>query len=261
MARRVPRHHFCLEKNIMNYTWHWGILLQPVATGEPTTYLGWLASGFLNTLLLTVLAWVLALVVGTLFGIMRTLPNRFCRALGVAYVSIFRNVPLIAQFFIWYFAVPELLPTALGDWIKDLPPYTQVFVASVTCLGIYTGSRICEQLRAGISALPKGQRHAGLALGLTLAQTYRYILLPVAFRRIIPPLTSEFLIISKNSAVASTIGLLELSGQARQLVDYTAQPYESFICVTLGYVVLNFLIIRVMGWVRNSTKLPGLMGN
>lgn len=244
----------------MDYKWNWGILLQPVATGEPTTYLGWLAQGFLNTAILTLLAWILALAVGSIFGIMRTLPNRFCAALGAVYVSIFRNIPLIVQFFIWYFVVPELLPTALGDWIKNLPPYTQFFVVSVFSLGIYTGSRICEQVRAGINSLPKGQRNAGLALGFTLGQTYRYILLPVTFRTIIPPLTSEFLIISKNSAVASTIGLLELSGQARQLVDYTAQPYESFIFVTLAYVVLNFMIIRLMSWIRHRTSLPGLLG-
>jgi glutamate/aspartate transport system permease protein len=245
----------------MDYKWNWGVLLQPVATGEPSTYLGWLATGFLNTLVLTLLAWILAMIVGSLFGIMRTLPNRFAAALGTAYVSVFRNVPLIVQFFIWYFVVPELLPTSVGDWIKGLAPYTQFFVVSIFSLGIYTGSRVCEQVRAGINALPKGQKNAGLALGFTLAQTYRHILLPVTYRTIIPPLTSEFLIVSKNSAVASTIGLLELSGQARQLVDYTAQPYESFICVTLAYVALNFIIIRLMGWIRNRTSLPGLMGN
>lgn len=245
----------------MDYKWNWGILLQPVATGEPTTYLGWLGYGFLNTAMLTFVAWALAMVVGSLFGILRTVPNKWCRALGTGYVSIFRNIPLIVQFFIWYFVVPELLPTALGDWIKALEPYTQFFVVSVFSLGIYTGSRICEQVRAGIEALPRGQHNAGLALGFTLAQTYRYILLPVTYRTIMGPLTSEFLIISKNSAVASTIGLLELSGQARQLVDYTSQPYESFICVTLAYVALNFLIIRLMGWIRNRTSLPGLMGS
>jgi glutamate/aspartate transport system permease protein len=244
----------------MDYHWNWGVLLQPVATGEPHTYLGWLATGFMNTVALTLCAWLLALVVGSLAGVARTLPNRFARAAGTAYVSLFRNVPLIVQFFVWYFVVPELLPATAGDWIKGLPPYTQFFVVSVLALGVYTGSRVCEQLRAGIEALPKGQRNAGLALGLTLGQTYRHVLLPVAYRTIIPPLTSEFLIISKNSAVASTIGLLELSGQARQLVDYTAQPYESFICVTLGYVVLNFLIIRLMGFVRNRTHVPGLLG-
>jgi glutamate/aspartate transport system permease protein len=245
----------------MDYHWNWGMLLQPVATGEPHTYLDWLATGFLNTLALTLLAWVVALVVGSFFGIARTLPNKLLASAGAIYVSIFRNVPLIVQFFIWYFVVPELLPGAIGNWIKALPPYTQFFVVSVAALGIYTGSRICEQLRAGITSLPAGQRNAGLAMGFTLAQTYRYILLPVTYRTIIPPLTSEFLIISKNSAVASTIGLLELSGQARQLVDYTAQPYESFICVTLGYLLLNFLIIRLMGWIRQRTQVPGLAGN
>lgn len=245
----------------MDYNWDWGVLLQPVATGEPTTYLGWLASGFLNTAALTILAWVLALVVGSAFGIMRTLPNKFAANLGMLYVSIFRNVPLIVQFFIWYFVVPEVLPTAMGDWIKSMPPYAQFFVVSVLALGVYTGSRLCEQVRAGIESLPDGQRAAGLATGLTLPQTYRYILLPVTYRTIIGPLTSEFLIISKNSAIASTIGLLELAGQSRQLVDYTAQPYESFICVTLGYMVLNFFIIALMRWVRNRTIVPGFLGS
>ncbi len=244
----------------MDYHWNWGVLLQPVATGEPTTYLGWLASGFVNTMALTALAWLLAVGIGSLLGIMRTLPGKVPRAIGTAYVSIFRNTPLIVQFFIWYFVVPELLPTALGDRIKALPPFTQFFGVSVICLGVYTGSRICEQVRAGIGSLPAGQRNAGLAMGLTLAQTYRHVLMPVAYRVILPPLTSEFLILSKNSAVASTIGLLELAGQARQLVDYTAQPYESFICVTLGYVVLNFMILRLMRWVRRATHVPGLLG-
>lgn len=245
----------------MDYKWNWAVLLQPVATGEPSTYLGWLLSGFLNTVLLTALAWILALVVGSIFGIMRTLPIKPLAALGTAYVSVFRNVPLIVQFFTWYFVVPELLPESIGDWIKNLHPFTQFFVVSVFALGIYTGSRVCEQIRAGIESLPKGQTSAGLAMGFTLLQTYRYVLLPVTYRMIIPPLTSEFLIISKNSAVASTIGLLELTGQARQLVDYTAQPYESFIAVTLGYVVLNFMIIGLMRWIRDRTRLPGLMGN
>ncbi|CAH2944147.1 MAG: Glutamate/aspartate ABC transporter, permease protein GltJ (TC 3.A.1.3.4) [uncultured Paraburkholderia sp.] len=235
----------------MDYRWHWGVLLQPVATGEPATYLDWLLSGLVNTVELTLLAFSLALAMGTVFGVLRTLPTRAARA---AYVSIFRGVPLIVQFFIWFFVVPELLPTAAGDWFKSLPSHPQFLLASVVSLGVYTGSRICEQVRAGISARPVGQFHAACALGLTRTQAYRYVLLPVTFRTILGPLTSEFLTISKNSAVASTIGLLELSGQARQLVDYTAQPYESFICVTLAYMGLNFAILRGMGWVRRRPR-------
>jgi len=245
----------------MDYKWNWGFLLEQVATGENTTYLGWLGIGLVNTVLLTAFAWVLALVLGSVFGVMRTLPNRGLAFLGTAYVSVFRNVPLIVQFFIWYFVVPELLPVSIGDWIKNLDPSMQFFVVSVLSLGVYTGSRICEQIRAGIQGLPRGQKSAGLALGFTLFQTYRYVLMPVTYRTIIPPLTSEFLIISKNSAVASTIGLLELSGQARQLVDYTAQPYESFVCVTLAYMLINFVIIRLMGFIKNRSHIPGLLGD
>ena len=244
----------------MNYHWNWSVLLQQVATGENSTYLGWIAHGFVITAMLTLVAWLLALALGTFFGVMRTLPGRWPRFVGMSYVSIFRNVPLIVQFFIWYFVVPELLPKAMGDAIKNLDPTVQFFVTSVFALGVYTGSRICEQLRAGIQALARGQVHAALAVGFTRAQMYRHIILPQVFRRILPPLTSEFLIISKNSAVASTIGLLELSGQARQLVDYTAQPYESFIMVTLAYVALNFLILQLMGGVRRHFARPGLMG-
>ena len=217
--------------------------------------LNWVADA-----MLTLAAWLLALFVGTAFGILRAWPSRLCDAIGAAYVSLFRNVPLIVQFFIWYFVVPELLPKAMGDAIKGADPTLQFFVTSVFALGVYTGSRICEQLRAGIQALAKGQVQAALAVGFTRAQMYRHIILPQVFRRILPPLTSEFLIISKNSAVASTIGLLELSGQARQLVDYTAQPYESFITVTLAYVILNFMIVQVMSWIRRSSARPGLMG-
>lgn len=245
----------------MDYTWHWDVLLQPVATGEPEIYLDWLFSGLLNTVVLTVLAFALALAIGTAFGVLRTLPSRTANAISATYVSIFRGVPLIVQFFIWFFALPEWLPKSLGDWLKGLPPHLQFLSAAVLTLGAYTGSRICEQVRAGLNARPRGQLHAALALGYTRGQAYRYVLLPVTFRMILGPLTSEFLIISKNSAVASTIGLLELSGQARQLVDYTAQPYESFICVTLAYMALNFVILLGMGRIRQYFGMPGKMGS
>ena len=113
----------------------------------------------------------------------------------------------------------------------------QQFLASMVCLALFTSARVAEQVRSGINSLPRGQKNAGLALGFTLPQTYRFVMLPMAFRLVVPPLTSEFLNIFKNSAVCSTIGLMELAAQGRQLVDYTAQPYESFIAVTLSYII------------------------
>lgn len=244
----------------MSYHWNWGILLSPVSTGEPTTYLGWLLSGMRVTVAVGLVAWVIALVVGSLFGVLRTVPNKWLAGIGTVYVAIFRNVPLIVQFFVWYFVIPELVPKALGDWFKQLPPGAQFFSASVICLGLFTAARVCEQVRSGINALPRGQRAAGLAMGFTQWQTYRYVLLPVAYRVIVPPLTSEFLNIFKNSAVASTIGLLDLSAQARQLVDYTAQTYESFIAVTLAYVVINLVVMTLMRFVEQKARLPGYIG-
>ena len=244
----------------MAYHWNWGILLSPVSTGEPTTYLGWLFSGLAVTIEVSLASWIIALIVGAFFGVLRTLPGKLGPTIGTIYVGIFRNIPLIVQFFIWYLVIPELVPPSLGNWFKQLPPNVQFFSSAITCLGLFTAARVCEQVRSGIEALPKGQRGAAQALGLTQAQTYRYVLLPVAFRIIVPPLTSELLNIFKNSAVASTIGLLELSAQARQLVDYTAQTYESFISVTLAYFLLNMILMFIMRWVEKKTRLPGYIG-
>jgi glutamate/aspartate transport system permease protein len=244
----------------MSYHWNWGILVSPVSTGEPTTYLGWLMSGFTVTIKVSLAAWLIALIVGSLFGVLRTVPHKGLTAIGTIYVSVFRNIPLIVQFFVWYLVVPELLPPSIGTWIKQLPPSAQFFTSSIVCLGLFTGARVCEQVRSGINALPKGQRAAGLAMGFTQWQTYRYVLLPVVYRIIVPPITSEFLNVFKNSAVASTIGLLDLSAQARQLVDYTAQTYESFIAVTLAYVVINFVVMAFMRQVEKRSRLPGYLG-
>lgn len=244
----------------MAYHWNWGVFASPVSTGEPTTYFGWMMSGLAVTVELSLAAWVLALIVGAFFGVLRTVNGRCLPAIGTLYVAIFRNIPLIVQFFIWYLVIPELLPKATGDWFKQLDPTVQFFTSSILCLGLFTGARVCEQVRSGVQALPPGQRNAAYALGLTQGQAYRYVLLPVAFRMIVPPLTSELLNIFKNSAVASTIGLLELSAQARQLVDYTAQPYESFIAVTAIYFLLNMILMAIMRWVEKRTRLPGYLG-
>jgi glutamate/aspartate transport system permease protein len=234
------------------------VLLSPVPTGE-STYLGWLLAGLRTTIALSLTAWVVALALGTVLGILRTVPNRGLRALAGAYVEVFRNVPLLAQLFIWYFVVPELVPG--GQRFKQVDPFTQQFLASAACLGLFTAARVCEQVRAGIQSLPPGQRNAGLALGFTLPQTYRYVLVPMAARLIVPPLTSETLNVFKNSAVCSTIGLLELTAQGRQLVDYTAHAYESFLAVTVLYLVVNAVIQLLMRAVEARARVPGYLGS
>lgn len=244
----------------MSYNWNWDIFLSPTPSGE-STYLGWLLDGLQWTLTLSLGAWIMALVLGIGLGVLRTVPNRLLAGSAAAYVEVFRNVPLLVQLFIWYFVLPELLPTNLGDALKQTDPLAQQFFAALLCLGCFTAARVCEQVRAGIASLPRGQRNAGLALGLTLPQTYRYVLLPMALRLILPPLTSEFLNVFKNSAVASTIGLIELSRQSQQLVDYTAQAYEAFIAVTVLYVLINVLVMFGMRLLERRTRVPGYIGS
>lgn len=243
----------------MNYQWNWHVFLQPTAAGDDV-YLGWMLSGLKTTVLLSLSAWLIALLVGALVGVLRTVPNRLLSGLATAWVELFRNVPLLVQLFTWYFVLPELLPESLGDAYKQSNPLFQQFAAAMLCLGLFTSARVAEQVRAGINALPRGQKNAGLALGFTLGQTYRFVLLPMAFRLIVPPLTSEFLNIFKNSAVCSTIGLLELAAQGRQLVDYTAQPYESFIAVTVAYIAINVVVMALMKQLENKVRVPGYLG-
>jgi glutamate/aspartate transport system permease protein len=243
----------------MGYHWSWGVFLEPVPSGGGN-YLGWMILGLEITTALSLSAWLIALVVGSIMGVLRTVPSRILSGISTLYVELFRNVPLLVQLFIWYFIVPELVPARLGNAMKQSNPYLQQFIAAMVCLGLFTGARVCEQVRAGIESLSRGQRSAGLALGLTLPQTYRHVLMPMAFRIIVPPLTSELLNIFKNSAVASTIGLLELTAQGRQLVDYTAQPYESFIAVTLLYAALNLLLMGFMRLVEGRARVPGFIG-
>jgi glutamate/aspartate transport system permease protein len=237
----------------------WSIFFQPAFDGSGT-YLRFLLVGLEWTLLLSVTAWILAFVVGSIVGVLRTLPGKLLPGLGAAYVEIFRNVPLLVQLFIWYFVLPEIVPV-FGTWFKQgLSPIFQQFISGVLCLGFFTAARVAEQVRSGIDALGRGQRAAGLALGLHRMQVYQLILLPVAYRIIIPTLTSEFLNIIKNSAVASTIGLAELSRQSQQLGEFTAHWYESFIAVTLLYGIINVTVMIVARFLERVTRLPGYVG-
>ncbi len=242
------------------YQWHWGVIFEPVPdTGE--FYYQWLLSGLGWTLTTALAAWCIALLVGTLVGVARTVPNRLVSGLATAYVELFRNIPLIVQMFLWFFVLPEFLPTAVGNWVKqDMP--LPAFSTAVMALGIYTAARIAEQVRTGILTLSRGQKNAGLAMGLTLWQTYRYVLLPVAFRVITPPLTSEFMNIFKNSAVALVIGLTELTFQMRQITgEYApANPIEVMTITSVLYLLVAFSANRLMAWLERKTRIPGTIG-
>jgi glutamate/aspartate transport system permease protein len=147
----------------------------------------------------------------------------------------------------------------MGDAIKQMPPPWSAFIPAVLCLGIFTSVRVAEQVRAGINSLPRGQRMAGTAMGLTPTQTYIHVILPQAFRIILPPLTSEFMNVIKNSSVALTIGLLELTGRARAMQEMTFQVFEAFAAATVLYLVTNLLVVLGMRLLERKVRVPGLI--
>lgn len=241
----------------MNYNWNWNIFFETSPDGS-YTYLETLLLGTAWTLATALSAWMIALTIGSLVGIVRTMPHPWLVRLGNAYVELFRNIPLLVQMFLWYFVIPELVPSAVGTWLKQLPNAS--FYTAFVALGFYTSARVAEQIRAGILSLPRGQRNAGLALGFSLPQTYRYVLLPMAYRIVLPPLTSEFLNIIKNSAVALTIGLVELTARARAMQEFSFQVFEAFTAATVIYIFINIIVVVLMRRLEGRLAVPGMIG-
>lgn len=236
---------------MQRYQWDWGVLFR-----DP--YLGWLVSGLGWTLAIGLLAWVIAFVVGSAIGICRTLPNRGLRLIGTIYVELFRNVPLLLQMFLWFFVLPELLPREMGRWMKRDMPYPE-FTSAVLCLGFYTASRVAEQVRSGIQSVAGGLSSAALATGLTLRQTYTKILLPIAYRLIVPTLTSEFIGVIKNSSIALTIGMLELTSQSRQIESFTFHGFEAFTAATVIYMAVSLVALGAARVFERRSAIRGMM--
>jgi glutamate/aspartate transport system permease protein len=242
-------------------SWDWQVFCKETTSGEQIascfgkggdiTYLNWLFSAWGWTLSVAVLALLVALVVGSLMGILRTVPDKRLVFIGNAWTELFRNIPLLVQVFLWYHVLPALF--------KPLQAFPS-FVLVVFALGFFTSARISEQVKAGIQALPRGQRYAGLAMGLTLPQTYRYVLLPMAYRIVIPPLTSESMNIVKNSSVAFAVSIAELTMFAMQAGEETARNVEMYLAVTGLYFISAFTINRLALVIEDRVRVPGMIG-
>ena len=230
--------------------WDWQVFLQDPG-GEYPSYLQWMLSAWGWTVSVALLALIVALVLGSLIGIIRTLPDSpWLVRFGNAWVELFRNIPLLVQIFLWYHVIPALVPV-----MKGVPS----FILVVLALGFFTSARIAEQVRSGTQALPKGQRYAGMAVGFTTAQYYRYVILPMAYRIIIPPLTSETMNIFKNSSVAFAVSVTELTMFAMQAQEETSRGIEVYLAVTACYVVSALAINRLMAYIEKKTRVPGFI--
>ena len=276
-----------------SYNWDWGVLLctvEDVDIGCIAPYFYWIAEGFGWTISVASAAWVIAFSWGSVIGILRTLETPillrvpvvrspvnfntsaietnngvvliniawFLHGFATVYVTIFRNIPLLVQMFLWYFVLPEVVSEEAGMWLKRELPLPEYWTG-VVCLGLYTASRVGEAVRAGINSIGQGQHYAAMAVGLTQVQVYRYVLLPVAYRIIIPPMTSDFLGIFKNSSLALTIGVLELTAMTRQIDEYSYQTFEAFTAATVLYILVTAIVMFAMRIVEGRVAIPGMI--
>lgn len=219
------------------------------------SYLDWLMKAWSWTLAVAGLSLVIAMTLGAVMGTLRTLPpesavNRLLVRLSTAWVELFRNIPILVQVFVWYHVIPAFIPP-----LKVFPSYLLVSIA----LGFFTSARIAEQVRAGIQSLPSGQKAAATALGLTSYQSYRYVLLPMALRIVIPPLTSESMNVIKNSSVAFAVSVPELTLFAMQAQEETSRGIEIYLAVTLLYALSAFAVNRVMAYIEKRSRVPGFI--
>jgi His/Glu/Gln/Arg/opine family amino acid ABC transporter permease subunit len=233
----------------MTYQFDWSVLW----SGQSGR---WLLQGLITTIEISLIAWLLAVILGIVSGALRTVSLAPLRSLAGAYVEFFRNVPLLVWMFFWYFAIPPLLPQPLQDWLFD---HGAEFWAGFVALGVYHGARLSEVIRSGIQSIPKTQFEAAVSTGLTVAQAYRLIIIPIALRLIIPPATNESLNLIKNSSVALTIGVTELTFQTRQIETYTAKAFEALTAGTLIYLLLCLIIATAMSRLEKRFAIPGMI--
>jgi glutamate/aspartate transport system permease protein len=230
-------------------TWDWQVFLRDDGSGR--TYLEWMIDSWGWALAVAGCAWLIAVSTGAIIGTLRTLQDRpWVVRLANVWVELFRNVPILVQLFIWYFVIPKIFP-----FFQQVPGFLLVVFA----LGFFTSARIAEQVRAGIQALPRGQRYAGMAMGFSTFQTYRYVLLPMCFRIILPPLTSESMNLLKNSSVAFAVSIAELTMFAMQAQEETSRGIEVYLAVTGLYAISAFAINRVFAFIEKKVQIPGFI--
>ena len=234
----------------MNYQFDWAV----VTSGK---YFEWLVSGVVVTIKLSVVSIALSFLLGLVIAIMRMSRFRPVYWFAHGYLEFFRNTPLLVQIFFWYFGSYKVLPQSVNDWLvaRDFE-----FASAVIALTIYTSAFIAEDIRSGVRSIPKEQMEAARSSGFSYIRSMRYIILPQAVRLTIPPLINQFLNLMKNSSLAMTIGVMELTYQARQVESYTFKGFEAFTAATLVYLALSFIITGLVT-LYNKKVLQPLKGH
>ena len=242
----------------LHYTWNWGKIPQFLFRFDEesgkwvTNVLMW---GLFNTIRLSIFGTILAIILGTIMGICRSSKVVFLRLISGTYVETMRNLPpLVIIFLVYFFIGNHLLPySGIGDALQGRdnflvslvtfclapPEHLTTFLSALFTLAIFEGAYITEIVRAGIQSIHKGQWEASHSLGLTKYQQMRYIILPQAFQRILPPLAGQFISLIKDSSIVSVISIPELSFRANELMTGTLLTMEIWITVTIMYLMLT----------------------
>jgi glutamate/aspartate transport system permease protein len=195
---------------------------------------------------------------GIIVGTCRVTPYRPLRLIATAYTEFFRDIPLLVQLFFWYFAAPRILPTPVELYLYSQVPQAEFWI-TVIALSIYTSSRVAEQIRSGMQSISQDQFNAALSTGLTHYQMYRYVTIPLAIRIMIPPLTTEFLTVFKNTSLAMTVGVLETTFMSQQIEAYTFRGLEATTGACVVYLIITMIVVAGMGWVEKKMAVPGLI--
>jgi polar amino acid transport system permease protein len=245
----------------LDYQWEWSAIPQYLLRYDPEKgrlVTNVLIQGLLTTIRLSFWSMILATILGTIMGLFRTSHSRFKRMLGATYVELIRNLPpLVLVFIFFYFVSDQIMPSlGVNDFIRNLPPAVQntlafffaepgrfaAFMAAVLTLALYEGAYITEIVRSGIQSVERGQWEAAYALGLSWTDQMRFVVLPQAAQRTIPPLAGQFISTVKDSAIVSVISIQELTYQGLQLMAATYLTFEIWITVTALYLALTLLL-------------------
>lgn len=203
-------------------------------------YPQWIVDGVLTMLQLTAYAWMLAMTVGIVLAVIRMTNNRWAERAVAAYVEYHQNVPMLVQIFIWYFGIPSLLPDSMQQWFNA---QRSEFLFAAIAVGLCMGAYVSEDLRSGIRAIPRAQMEAARALGLSYLKACRLVILPQALRVAMPPLVNHTVLLFKNTSLAMTVGVAELTYVAREIESQSFRTVEAYLLATAVYLAISLLIM------------------
>lgn len=231
---------------MLKYKFDWAVVL----SGR---YFDWLVSGLKVTIQLSAMSIAPAFLLGLIIAVMRMSGVRPVRWFAHGYLEFFRNTPLLVQIFFWYFGSYKVLPKAVNAWLVST---NFEFASAAIALTIYTSAFIAEDIRSGVLSIPKEQMEAARSSGFSYLRSMRYIILPQAVRITVPPLINQFLNLTKNSSLAMTIGVAELTYQARQIESYTFKGFEAFTAATVIYLAISLVITAAVTWYGRTILSP-----